>query len=230
MRPRIVGLAIGVVATGVIAAVGLSGVIRSSKTKESVRTVQSAAQTEPGQRSPQGAALTTQVATLERRIASLERNAGAAASSAGPPRDRPRAGLFGGRRDPVTVAQEETARADAAQLQLDTRMGSEPLDPVWTRETKGRVQDALAKADVQGVKVSDITCRASACRVDLTHDPADASAVSRTHEAMLTSGAADGMDIWGRQAEDGRSALYLVKPEASPMRRHPDGVAAPSRP
>ena len=107
------------------------------------------------------------VAQLAREVAALRRDlALARAEARGAPVEQ----------DRQTLEAEARDRVRGRALAIEVALGDEPVDARWSSEARDAIRRALAEATLAATSLDDLECRATLCRLRVTHRDARARA------------------------------------------------------
>jgi hypothetical protein len=162
------------------------------------------------------------LAAVQRRLKQLTRRGGKAerqdaaqgsAASEGMLTIDPREGLavYAAERQRLEVESEQRilaqAEANEAALQKETE------DPTWSGEARDLIASAVAAGELAATSVQDVECRATLCRVEVTHKDRQAQAVFEGRFMMAVAQLLPQATLRTVENEDGSrsTVLYLAR-------------------
>jgi hypothetical protein len=107
-------------------------------------------------------------------------------------------------------------RRERVVSRLNEKLAAEPVDPRWTREVRGTVDELLRRVAFERSTVQSATCGASMCKVEVDHENEFAlrEFIDSASEMTRASGAG-GMAYRDRDSDGAlRTVVYVARPGA----------------
>ena len=112
----------------------------------------------------------------------------------------------------LTESRAETIRRQIDRL--DEVMDSEPRDEDWSDDAEQGIGEAMAHVKLKGSELVDARCQTSMCRVEVTHQDADARGVFlHKFDGSLSFETSQSMSPPPEEIEDGQvvSVMYVTR-------------------
>jgi hypothetical protein len=109
----------------------------------------------------------------------------------------------------LAAREEDQVRHQERMAALDAALENDPIDPSWSAQATGVLQQALAEDDGGSVTPGSLVCRSSMCRVEITvkeGDGADKVAMKLPHRVGEMFPNAEGNQV---EEDDGATTLVL---------------------